>query len=77
MLHSAKRNAVSKKLHPSTTTDNIKYLDISISTKLSELFYLYNNPLLKSIEEDLNIWNDLPISLFGRIASVKMTIQPK
>ncbi len=33
--------------------------------------------LRKSIEEDLWRWNNLPISLIGRIAAIKMTLLPK
>lgn len=58
-------------------TGNITYLDINISSRLSELFNLNYSPLLKKITDDLKRWNNLPLSLNGRIASVKMKILPQ
>ncbi len=58
-------------------TGNIRYLGINISSKLSELFSLNFIPLLKSVQDDLNRWTNLPISLLGRIAIIKMSILPK
>lgn len=57
--------------------ETITYLGIHISPKLSELFLLNFMPLLKTIEDDLNCWMTLPISIIGRIATIKMTILPK
>ncbi|KAJ0032063.1 hypothetical protein NQD34_002144 [Periophthalmus magnuspinnatus] len=62
---------------PGMHTGNIKYLGINISPRLLELFSLNHNPLLKTIENDLERWTNLPLSLIGRIASVKMKILPK
>jgi len=39
------------------------------------LFSLNFNPLLKTIEDDLTRWMNLPLSIIGRIA--KMCILPK
>lgn len=57
--------------------DHITYLGIKISSRLSELVTLNFTPLLKTIEEDLLRWLNLPISITGRIAAIKMTILPK
>ena len=57
-------------------TGNIRYLGTDISPRLSELFHLNYNPLLKTIEDDLQRWMNLPLSLLGRIATVKMKILP-
>lgn len=56
---------------------NIKYLGIHISPKLSELFNLNYTPLLKSIQNDLSCWTNLPISLSERISTIKMSVLPK
>ena len=41
------------------------------------LTHLNSNPLLKKVVYDLNRWINVPVSLIGRIATVKMTILPK
>ena len=58
-------------------TSHLTYLGIHISSRLSELFSLNFTPLLKTITDDLERWMNLPISLTGRIATVKMSILPK
>lgn len=59
------------------TTGNIKYLGITVSPRLSELFNLNYTPLLKKIEDDYKRWNKLPLTLIGRIAAVKMKTLPQ
>ena len=56
---------------------NIKYLGIHISPRLSELFNLNYTPLLKSIQNDLNRWTNLPTSLSERILTIKMSVLPQ
>ena len=58
-------------------TGHITYLGINVSSKLSELFGLNFTPLLKTIDDDLHRWMNLPLSIIGRIATIKMTILPK
>ncbi|CAJ1048216.1 LINE-1 retrotransposable element ORF2 protein [Xyrichtys novacula] len=58
-------------------TSHITYLGIHISPRLSELINLNFTPLLKKINDDLQRWMNLPLSILGRIATVKMTILPK
>ena len=58
-------------------TGNLKYLGITISPRLSELFNLNYTPLLKKIEDDYKRWNKLPLTLIGRIAAVKMKTLPQ
>uniref|UniRef100_A0A3B3HTW8 Reverse transcriptase domain-containing protein n=1 Tax=Oryzias latipes TaxID=8090 RepID=A0A3B3HTW8_ORYLA len=67
-------------LNPSSMkiqTGNIKYLGINISSRLSDLLKLNHTQLLKTSEADLTRWKTLPISLIGRVATIKMTILPK
>ena len=65
--------------HPNTPlkSGNIKYLGITISATLPYLLQLNHIPLLKIIEEDLARWSNLPLSLIGRVATIKMSILPK
>lgn len=62
---------------PLLQVGNIKYLGITISPRLSELFNLNYPPLLKKIEDYLQSWKNLPLSLIGRISAVKMKILPQ
>ncbi len=48
---------------------NIKYLGINVSPN--------HIPLLKKVEDDLTRWRSLPISLMGRVASIKMMVLPR
>lgn len=56
---------------------NIKYLGINISPSVSELIKLNYVQLLKIVEDDLTRWKSLPISLMGRVATIKMMILPR
>ncbi len=55
----------------------IHYLGINVSPRLPELFGLNYTPLLKTIDDDLQRWMNLPLSIMGRISVIKMTILPK
>uniref|UniRef100_A0AAR2IJQ7 Reverse transcriptase domain-containing protein n=1 Tax=Pygocentrus nattereri TaxID=42514 RepID=A0AAR2IJQ7_PYGNA len=61
----------------SLQSGNIRYLGINFSPRLLDLVRLNHIPLLKTIEDDLTRWNSLPISLMGRVATIKMMILPK
>lgn len=56
---------------------SITYLGIHISANPKDLFKLNHSPLLQEIIDSLERWNNLPLSLIGRIASIKMNILPK
>lgn len=58
-------------------TSHITDWGIHVSPRMSELPNLNFTPLLKTINNDLQRWMNLPLSILGRIASVKMTILPK
>lgn len=55
---------------------SLKYLGIYLTPTYSSL-YSHNYPRLFTEIRRLHKWNNLPLSLFGRISSVKMTIRPK
>ncbi len=58
-------------------TSHITYLGINISPRLSELPNLNYSPLLKTITDNLLRWMNLPLSILGRIATIKMSVLPK
>ena len=72
-------NRLRKKLgkqHPSQVTNNIKYLGVTLTKEVKDL-YDKNFKSLKKETEDLRRWKDLPCSWIGRINIVKMAILPK
>jgi hypothetical protein len=58
-------------------TDNIKYLCVTLTKELKDLYDKNFKSLKKEIEEDLRRWKDLPCSSIGRINLAKVTILPK
>ena len=57
-------------------TNNIKYLGVTLTKQVKDL-YDNNFKSLKKEIEDLRKWRDLPCSWIGRINIVKMAILPK
>jgi hypothetical protein len=57
-------------------TKNIKYLGVTLTKEVNDL-YGKNFKSLKKEIEDLRRWKDLPCSWIGRISIVKMAILPK
>jgi hypothetical protein len=57
-------------------TNNIKYLGVTLTKHVKDL-YDNNFRSLKKEIEDLRKWKDLPCSCIGRINIVKMAILPK
>jgi hypothetical protein len=58
-------------------TNNIKYLGMTLTKEVKDLYDKNCKSLKKEIEEDLRRWKDLPCSWIGRINIVKMAILPK
>ena len=58
-------------------TNCIKYLWVTLTKEVKDLFDKNFKCLKKEIEEDTRKWKDLLCSLIGRINIVKMTILPK
>ena len=58
-------------------TNRIKYLGITLTKEVKDLFDKNFKPLKKEIEEDTRKWKDLSCSWIGRINIVKMAILPK
>jgi hypothetical protein len=57
-------------------TNNIKYLGVTLTMKVTNLYDNYVMSLKKEIK-DLRRWNGLPCSWIGMIIIVKMSILPK
>jgi len=57
--------------------NNIKYLGVTLTKQVKDLYDKNFKPLKKEIEEDLRRWKDLPCSWIGRINIVKMAMIPK
>jgi ribosomal protein S13 len=55
-------------------TYNIKYLGVTLTKQVKDLWDKNFQSLKKEIEEDLRIWKDLSCSWIGRINIVKMAI---
>jgi hypothetical protein len=52
-------------------TNNIKYLGVTLTKQVKELYDENFKSLKKEIEEDFRRWKNLPCSLIGRINIVK------
>jgi hypothetical protein len=61
----------------SIDTNNIKYLGVTLTKEVKDLYDKNFKSVKKEIKEDLRRWKDLPCSWIGRINIVKMAILPK
>uniref|UniRef100_A0AAR2M0N9 Reverse transcriptase domain-containing protein n=1 Tax=Pygocentrus nattereri TaxID=42514 RepID=A0AAR2M0N9_PYGNA len=57
--------------------DKFKYLGICVTNNYKHLYKANFIPLMDSIKQDFKRWRTLPISLGGRINTVKMNILPR
>jgi hypothetical protein len=48
-------------------TNNIKYLDVTLTKEVKDLYDKNFKSLKKEIKDDLKRWKDLPCSWIGRI----------
>uniref|UniRef100_A0A671TPP2 Reverse transcriptase domain-containing protein n=1 Tax=Sparus aurata TaxID=8175 RepID=A0A671TPP2_SPAAU len=60
-----------------TILDIIKYLGISISTNLNELYTNNYCTLERKIRRDLNKWKLIPDGIYSRVETIKMMILPQ
>jgi hypothetical protein len=58
-------------------TNNIRYLGVSLTKIVKDIYDKNFKSLKKEIDEDLRTWKDLPCSWIGRINIVKMAILTK
>ena len=66
-----------KKIPFGIATRKIKYLGITITKEVNELYSENYTTLKKEIEEDTNKWKNVPCSWIGRINIMKMSLLPK
>ena len=59
----------------SIVTNNIKYLGVTLSKEVKDLYDKNFKSLKKEIKEGLRRWKDLPCSWIGRINIVKSNLQ--
>uniref|UniRef100_A0A3P8SZA0 Reverse transcriptase domain-containing protein n=1 Tax=Amphiprion percula TaxID=161767 RepID=A0A3P8SZA0_AMPPE len=57
--------------------NGIRYLGIQIPPTLKNLYNTNYKPITQEISRDLDRWSTLPLSLLGRIESLRMNIIPK
>jgi len=55
-------------------TNNIKYLGVTLTKQVKEIYDKNFKSLKKGIDEDLRRWKGLPCSWIGRINIVKIAI---
>jgi hypothetical protein len=55
-------------------TNNIKYLAVTLTKELKDLYDKNFKSLKKEIKEDLRRWKELPCSWIGRINIIEITI---
>jgi hypothetical protein len=58
-------------------TNNIKYLDMTLTKEVKDLYDKNFKSLKQEIKEDIRRWKDLPCSWIGSINIEKVTILPK
>ena len=59
------------------STNGFRYLGIHLAPNFTQLFNLNYGKLMQEVKKDLNRWDVLPLSLLGRIESVRMNILPR
>lgn len=74
-------NTIAKADPPDTmfqwSPNHITYLGLKIPNEEPNSFSLNYTPLLKKTKEDCKRWNELPLSLIGRINCIKINVLPK
>ena len=67
-----------EKQHPSEiVTNNIKYLGVTLTKEVKDLYDKNFKSLKKEIKEDLRRWKDLPCSCIGRMNIVASHLTSK
>ncbi len=57
--------------------DSFVYLGIKITTNIDQISSANYQPLLNTISKFIERWKNLPISLIGRVNTIKMSVLPK
>ena len=76
-LYSKDKQAEKEMIAFTIVTKNMKYLRVTLTKQVKNLYDKNFKSLKKEIEDDLRRWKDLPCSWIGRINRVKIAILPK
>lgn len=57
--------------------EGIKYLGIQIPPSLADLYNANYKPIIEKIKKDLERWTVLPLTIVGRIESLRMDVVPR
>ena len=68
---------IREKIPFTIVTKTMKYVGVTLTKQVKDLYDKNFKSLKKEIEEDLRKWKDLSCSWVGRINIVKMVILPK
>lgn len=71
-----RRNPISEVIQFSVV-EKFKYLGVQILPRLENIVDANYEPLMMEINESIDIWMSLPVSIFGKINILKMNILPK
>lgn len=77
MLSGRWPSELSEKVHFKWSPQGFRYLGIVISSDASQLYNLNYGKLIEQIQKDLERWEILPLSFFGRIETVRTNILPR
>jgi hypothetical protein len=75
--HKQAEREISKTTPFTIVSNNIKYLGMTLTKELKDLYDKNFKSLKKELKEDLRRWKGLPCSWMGRINILKMAILPK
>lgn len=53
------------------------YLGVAITPRISQLYQANYDKIINTVKKDLQRWEVLPLSLFGRIETIRMNILPR
>lgn len=76
-INSKAKNILFDNFHFKVKSDYITYLGVNVTHSYKLLYEKNFVPLSERTKSDLERWNNLPLSLIGRVNSVKMNILPK
>lgn len=77
LLNSNERKNPIAKAIQFNVVDQFKYLGIQIVPRLQQIACANYDPLLAEIDESINRWMSLPVSIMGRVNILKMNTVPK
>ncbi len=64
--------------HPfSVAKDGVKYLGITITPQIKNIIPCNYDPIIAQVNDSLDRWMSLPLTIIGRINIIKMNILPK